>query len=119
MVVLSRRKQLRSLAQRCLPLASPLTICTALPAPHCVPQRQILDKLREAEKGVDKEVEEVIAERRRCRELMVSEWRVSGCTPAAAPARVLRCRCSAWPCCSAYAVLCCAVLCTVLCVLPP
>jgi hypothetical protein len=96
-----------------------LTCLPARPAVllHCVPlsvlQRQILDKLREAEKGVDKEVEEVIAERRRCRELMVSEWRVSGCTPAAAPARVLRCRCSAWPCCSAYAVLCCAVHCIV------
>jgi hypothetical protein len=34
-------------------------------------QRQILDKLRDSEKGIDKEVEEVIAERRRCKELMV------------------------------------------------
>ena len=35
-------------------------------------QRQILTKLREHERDIDREVEEVIAERRRCREVMVS-----------------------------------------------
>lgn len=35
-------------------------------------QRQILDKLREHERGIDAEVEEIITERRRCREVMVS-----------------------------------------------
>jgi hypothetical protein len=34
-------------------------------------QRQILDKLREAERRVDAEVEEIIGERRRCKELVV------------------------------------------------
>lgn len=33
-------------------------------------QRQILDKLREHERGIDAEVEEIITERRRCREVM-------------------------------------------------
>ena len=51
-------------------------------------QRQILDKLREGEKSLDKEVDEVIAERRKFRELMVrlpaaaatavAEW-LAGC----------------------------------------
>ena len=34
-------------------------------------QRQILDKLREHERGIDAEVEEIISERRRCRDVMV------------------------------------------------
>ena len=79
-------------------------------------QRQILDKLREAEKGVDKEVEEVIAERRRCRELMVSQCarQLHACCRAGLPRWCLGhcCRCSAGPCCSAllcYALRCCDV----------
>lgn len=41
------------------------------PLPPAAPQRQILTKLREHERDIDREVEEVIAERRRCREVMV------------------------------------------------
>ncbi len=45
-------------------------------ASHCLLQRQILDKLREHERGIDAEVEEIITERRRCREVMV-RWQCS------------------------------------------
>lgn len=63
----------------CSPLAS-----SAGPCILAALQRQILDKLREHEQGIDKEVEEIIGERRRCREVMVSGrhwcrgWRVQG-----------------------------------------
>lgn len=46
-----------------------------LPPPALAPlQRQILDKLREHEKGIDAEVEEIIGERRRCREVRAARW---------------------------------------------
>lgn len=41
-------------------------------------QRQILDKLKEHEQAVGKEVEDVMGERRRCKELMVRLERKGG-----------------------------------------
>lgn len=41
------------------------------PSPCSLLQRQILDKLREHERGIDKEVQEIIDERRRWRDKMV------------------------------------------------